>query len=340
MNELEHFERCLSLIPQADYPIHSRLHALRSFHFPSLKCYVKRDDELGFGISGTKIRKYRSLIPSLILNQIKEVAVIGSAYSNHVLSFIQLLIENGVQPTLFLRGNPHSSLQGNALLISLFIPPSSIHWFSKENWKNVLSNAQAYAKLQTHPTFVLPEGGFCSQALPGVLTLALDIIKNEKEHGINFDHLFIDAGTGFTACTLILALSWLKHSACIHVILLAEDRQGFLSALKNCHQMFQQFIQSPLPFPQNFLLHDPQMTQPFGKTNVFLFEKISQIAQKEGFLTDPIYTAKLFIESEFLLSQGKIKGFACLLHTGGAFTLMGFQHQLQKLKFLEPVQDL
>lgn len=331
-NELKHFKNCLAATLQADYPIHSRIHSLKSFHFPHIKCYVKRDDELGFGISGSKIRKYRTLIPFLVSNQIQEVVVIGSAYSNHVLSFTQLLIENSIQPTLFLRGNPHLELQGNVLLTSLFIPPESIHWFSKEDWKNVQAHANAYAKQQTHETFVLPEGGFCSQALPGAFTLALDILKNEEEMGIIFDHIFIEAGTGFTASALILALSWLKHQACIHVVLLAGDQQTFLTSLKSCQEMFHLFIQSSIPFPQNFMLHDPQITQSFGKTSSFLFKKISQIAQQEGFLTDPIYTVKLFIESEHLLEQVAMRGHACILHAGGALTLMGFQHQLQKLK--------
>lgn len=333
MSDLDHFKSCLAAIPQADYPMHSRIHPLRSFHFPSIKCYVKRDDELGFGISGSKIRKYRTLIPFLVLKSIQEVAVIGSAYSNHVFSFIQLLIENGLKPTLFLRGDPHSPLQGNALLTTLFIPSECIHWLSKENWKNVESLANEYAKQKSHATFVLPEGGFCPQALPGALTLVLDIMKNEVENGIIFDHIFIDAGTGFTASSLILALSWLKHRACIHVILLADDQETFLTRLKNCQKMFHQFIQSSPPFPQNFILHVPKITPPFGKTSIFLFEKISEIAQREGFLTDPIYTSKLFIESEHLLNQGDMKGQVCILHTGGAFTLMGFQHKLQKLKF-------
>jgi 1-aminocyclopropane-1-carboxylate deaminase len=169
MNQkLHHLTSCLAAIPQIDYPTHSRIHPLRSFIFPSVQCYVKRDDELGFGISGSKIRKYRSLIPFLLAKQVQEVVVIGSAYSNHVLSFVQLMIENGLQPTLFLRGDPSRSLQGNALLTSLFVLPSAIHWLSQSDWKNVESLAYLYASKQNHSTFVLPEGAFCSQLCQGL----------------------------------------------------------------------------------------------------------------------------------------------------------------------------
>lgn len=328
--KLKYLKSCLKAIPQANYPTHSRIHSLRSFIFPSIQCYVKRDDELGFGVSGSKIRKYRSLIPFLLANRIQEVVIIGSAYSNHVLSFVQLLIENGVKPTLFLRGDPNRPLQGNALLTSLFISPSRIHWLSLSDWKNVESLASSYASQQSHPIFVLPEGAFCSAALPGALTLVLDLLKNEIEHNIQFDHLFIEAGTGFAASALLLGLSWIEHPAHIHVILLAEEEEAFLTRLNLCQEMFAQFIQTSAPLPHNFTLHSPLLTRGFGQINAALFETILSLARNEGFLTDPIYSAKLFIESKRLIIQEKLQGNGLILHSGGSLTLMGFQHQLHK----------
>lgn len=320
---------CLALIPQEDYPFHSRVHSLHSFSSPHTACFVKRDDELGFGISGSKIRKYRSLIPYLLQTHQHEVVVIGSAYSNHVLSFTQLLIENGLQPTLFLRGDEQRSLQGNALLLSLFVRPSSIHWFSKEQWKQVEFQAYAYAQQQKHAAFVLPEGGFIAAALPGALSLVLDMLRNEQEKQLTFDHVMLEAGTGFMASALILGLSWLKHPATVHVVLLAEDQSAFLARLTRCHEMFNQLINRNVEFPQNFKLYLPQLTGTFGQVQPALFQTMAQLAQEEGFLTDPIYTAKLFTESRHILKQESIQGKVLIHHSGGALTLLGFQNQLK-----------
>lgn len=79
--------------PHADYSFSSRVHALTSFfQAQDTKCYVKRDDELGFSISGSKLRKYRMLLPYLRSQGYLEVVVIGSSFSNHVLGIVQLLI--------------------------------------------------------------------------------------------------------------------------------------------------------------------------------------------------------------------------------------------------------
>ncbi len=320
---------CLDCIPQADYPVHSRIHPLRSFSFPHTTCFVKRDDELGFGISGSKIRKYRSLIPFLLHTQQQEVVVIGSAYSNHVLSFTQLLIENGIQPTLFLRGDPQRPPQGNALLLSFFVSPSAIHWLSKEQWKHAENQAYAYAQQQKHATFVLPEGGFTTAALPGALSLVLDLLQNEHDHQLAFDHIMIDAGTGFMASALLLGLSWLQHPATVHVILLAEDQAAFLTRLTQCHEIFKQLLKKDLEFPQNFKLYLPALTGKFGQIQSHLFQTITQLAQTEGFLTDPIYSAKHFIECRHIFAQQDIQGQVLIHHSGGALTLFGFHNQFK-----------
>ena len=330
---------CLNSLSQADYPKHSRVHSLRTFNFPSAKCYVKREDELGFAVSGSKIRKYRSLIPYLLNANIQEVVVIGTAYSNHVLSVVQLLIEVGIRPTLFLRGNQERysksfssedhSLQGNLLFTSTFVPSSSIHWFSPSEWKDVESKGSLYASQQNYLTYVLPEGGGCSACLPGALSLPLDLLKNESDLDLQFDHIFIEAGTGFMASALLLALHWLEHRAHVHILLLAEDKQAFQKRFKEYYVMFQRLLGIDFSFPSNFSLYLPLLTKGFGEIHNALFNNIHFLAQNEGFLTDPIYSTKLFIESRRLIEQEKLRGNILILHSGGALTLAGFQRQLQ-----------
>ncbi|MEK7749647.1 MAG: hypothetical protein AAB277_01590, partial [Planctomycetota bacterium] len=45
------------------FRLQSRIHRLRWFGRSDI--WVKRDDELSFGVSGTKLRKHASIIPSL-----------------------------------------------------------------------------------------------------------------------------------------------------------------------------------------------------------------------------------------------------------------------------------
>ena len=115
----------------------SRIHRLKFISKPNAFVWVKREDELGFGVSGSKLRKYQSLIPYIKQQSAKQVVLIGGAYSNHIVSLTQLLIEEGIVPYLFLRGDQPPIYQGNFLLTSLLVPAEQIHWIKRADWQHV-----------------------------------------------------------------------------------------------------------------------------------------------------------------------------------------------------------
>ncbi len=125
----------------ANYNHRSRVHRLNGF--PG-QCFVKREDELSFGITGSKIRKYLSLIPSL--KRFEEVVLIGGASSNNIVGLSQLLIEEGIQPVLFLCGHKPEQASGNLLISQLLVDPEHIHWYGRDSWPIINQLAEDYAK--------------------------------------------------------------------------------------------------------------------------------------------------------------------------------------------------
>ena len=315
----------------APYPSHSRIHPLKTFGDSQTPCYVKREDELGFGISGSKIRKYSSLIHLLQKNGIKEAILIGGPYSNNIVGLTQLMIENSIQPTLFLHGDSGTKKIGNFLLTSLMVSNDSIHWISRDEWTNVQEKAALYAEKKSKQTIVIPEGANMAEALPGALTLPLDIIKNEHQSNIEFDHIFIDSGTGMMACVIALAFAWLKKTTKIHVVLMAEGESEFMKTLSTLQAQFESLLGIQIKWPcviENLKLYRPSVGSSFGSTNKIIFEEIRHIARTEGFLTDPVYSVKLFFTARNIIASEAIKGNCLLIHSGGGLTLMGFQEQL------------
>lgn len=320
------------IINKTSYIPHSRTHALKTFNFPSTTSFVKRDDELGFGISGSKWRKYTSLIPYLTGHNYQEAVVIGGAYSNHVLGISQLLIENRIKPTLFLLGNPTIKLQGNLLLTSLLVPESQVHWISRKNWPDVEALAQSYIE-NNDSIIVIPEGACMDAALPGALTLGIDILRNEQEDQQQFEHIFVDAGTGLSAIALILAFTWLNRETLIHVLLLADEEEQFLAKLRGFQSVFERFVGDQVDWAAilvRFKLHRPMIARSFGSVNTEIISYIKFLAREEGFFTDPIYSAKLFLEAKNIIRSQTLTGNILMIHSGGALTLMGFQEKLYR----------
>jgi 1-aminocyclopropane-1-carboxylate deaminase len=321
----------MSRYPLLDHPLHSRVHPLRDFA-PLHSCYVKRDDELSFGISGSKLRKYASLLPAFLKESPEEAIVIGSAYSNHVVSLTQLLIEKGIDPLLFLLGSEKSLLQGNLLLSSLFVKPENIYWYEKKTWDTIEETALEFAKKRTKKCVMIPRGANTVEALPGAMTLALDILENERKGGISFDHIFIDSGTGMTAAALTLAFGFLEKKTTIHILQIAGTPEEFHTLLSLRKTEFEGMIQQRLPSSFSYKLYSPTHAQSFGSVSPQIFQTIREIAHTQGFLTDPIFTAKLFAEGKKILSEKTLKGNILFIHSGGALSLMGFTKQLKGIE--------
>lgn len=308
----------------ADLPRHSRIHPLQSFHTSPLQCYIKRDDELG--LMGSKMRKFSSLITYMLQKQIDEAVVIGGANSNHVLGITQLLIEKNIKPRLFLCESKQEKLKGNALLTKLLVPENQIQWIERQQWQRVHELALVYANEQPigKKVFIIPEGGCMPEALPGALTLACDIIQNEKDLGSQFDHFFVDSGSGMMAIALILGLAFIQHPGHVHVVLIAGNQDEFLDKLKIHHQHLSSLMEKNCPWPVNFSLSKPHQAKAFGATTAETFKTIQQMAQEEGVLCDPIYNAKLFGEAKRKILTENLVGKALIIQSGGTLSLLGF----------------
>jgi 1-aminocyclopropane-1-carboxylate deaminase len=324
---LEFLQRKQECLPQQDYPKTSRVHALRSF---GEAAYVKRDDELGFGITGTKFRKYRTLISHFLEIGVKEAVVIGGAFSNHILSLSQLLLENGIEPTLFLKGPSPAYVGGNFLFTKMLQGNQSIHWISKQKWGDVQQIALSYAQGKPH-AIVIPEGAPLFSAFQGALTLPLDIIRNENELGFAFDNLFLDVGTGYSALAVLLAFAFVEKKTMCQLLLVAGKEDEFMATLSELHKEFEEWLGRKCPYPTHFCLIESSISPSFGSTNKALFEFIVDTARKEGFFLDPIYSAKLFFQAKEMLKRDLQLGKVLLIHSGGALSLAGFSEKLTQL---------
>lgn len=298
---------------------------LKSIQDLDTHVFIKREDEIGSSISGSKNRKYQSLLPTILKTEKKKAIVIGGPYSNNVLGCVQLLIENSITPLLFLRGPRPYKREGNFLLTSLFVPGSQIQWVPKENWKNLDTLLSSYPDC-----FLIEEGACQKESLPGALTLSLDVLKNEQEKNMTFDHIFIEAGTGLTAIGLILGFLFLQKRTQIHILLLADSKAEFIKKLEYFHRVLDSFLSLPTLSIKNLSFYTPTNARSFGSTNQSIFANIIKIARKEGFLTDPVYSSKLVCEAQKIIKNDGLIGNILLIHSGGALTLMGFQADLRK----------
>lgn len=293
----------------------SRIHKLNHFPHDGVVCYVKRDDELSCGISGSKLRKYASLMPALIATGVQHLIIIAGPQSNNLLAALQMAREYQLQITAFLIKPRSTEIQGNFKLSRLFLEEQEIIWVERADWSTVTALANGYKSQLKEQGFVLDEGASVKEAMEGAKSIASDIIHNEQSAGITFHHIFVDAGTGFSAAALAHGLSELKHQALIHILLLADDEAQFKVKLK-------QWIGR---IPERIRCFYPDTGKSFGAVNKTIRNEVRRMAMEEGILADPVYSAKLFHSARNYIAQKNLKGNVLIIHSGGTLTMAGFE---------------
>jgi 1-aminocyclopropane-1-carboxylate deaminase len=311
----------------SSFILRSRVHHLKNFCDKG-SFFVKRDDELSFGISGCKFRKYASLLPFLEKNKFTKVALVGSCYSNHIVGFLQLLHEKNIDYHLFLHKTHEKDLKGNHLLLHLLSDKTKRTILDQASWKK---KDHIIPQLIEKNTYYVPEGALCRPALFGGMTLAEDLLVNEKCLKIKFDHLFIDAGSGFSAIALLLGLSFAKHDKYVHIVQTYYDTTSFEHHLMFFKSQLERILQIQLVLPPYFL-YPSCIGKSFGSTPKCVFESLVFLAKNQGILTDPIYTAKLFPTAKEISLKKNLEGNKLIIHSGGGLSLMGFLSELTKLE--------
>ncbi|CRX39124.1 Putative 1-aminocyclopropane-1-carboxylate deaminase [Estrella lausannensis] len=319
--------------PQEDYPKESRIHPIAGTHPVKGTWYIKREDELGFFTAGGKIRKWRTLVPSLVSKGVDTALLIGSSQSNNVLGLSLLLIEKGIRPLPILLNSKDPLPRGNRLFLELTVGSRQLLFVEREEWHRVEEIAlslQRKLSAEGCKAEVIPEGSYLTEAFFGALTLAADILRNEVERGCSFNHIFIEAGTGLQAIALILGLAAASHPGSVSVLLLADKEEIFLEKLEKWRLVLEEVSGIRLcSSSMHFSLFRPRTQKAFKPISGKGWEGLVSFAQSSGVWTDPVYSSRLFAEA---FSEGKTKemeGDILVIHSGGLSSLFGFEKELR-----------
>ncbi|MET0081409.1 MAG: pyridoxal-phosphate dependent enzyme [Sedimenticola sp.] len=313
----------------------SRIHPLQGYlpQGEKHRVYIKREDELSAGVVGTKLRKYLSILPYVEQNGYDKVILIGSAHSNNVMGLAQLLKERGIGVEAFVKSPGNVEARGNLLLLRMLMPSDDIHFIEAGDWPGVESIAREYAAAleeRGETVFVVPEGGDCEAALPGILTLAEDILFWEQENRRRFAEIWIDSGTGISAIGLLIGLHLLDvEPRTINITLIAGDEAGFMARYNRYRQWTGQLLPYPLPeLSLKLHFYRPATAPSFGSVNKTLLKATREIARETGILMDPVYSAKHLYTVKRAMEERLPEADQLVIYGGGPLGLCGFQEGL------------
>ncbi len=261
--------------------------------------------------------------------------MIGGPNSNNLVGLAQLLRENAIKPIAFIRDAADQQLRGNSLLLDMLLSEDEIQMIPRERWHLAEEIAHQYlssSEFEHVNTHLLLEGCFGIEALPGAMTLAQDIIRNEQESKQTFERIYVDCGTGIGAIGLILGLESLQaiqpEKREVVVTLIAESEKGFSEKLQQMRGLLSQDFGSKTRNLLRLRFLQPRLSPKFGSINKSLFSECRRIAKCTGIIMDPTYSVKHYDAAKRDLTCNPQEGASLFIFNGSALGVLGFQEKL------------
>jgi 1-aminocyclopropane-1-carboxylate deaminase/D-cysteine desulfhydrase-like pyridoxal-dependent ACC family enzyme len=331
-SRLERFER----VPLAAYP--TPLEPLPRLSAELCRpVWIKRDDTLGPGLGGNKTRKLEYLLAEAQRQGHRRVVTFGGLQSNHARLTAAAANRVGMETHLFYFEPRPAKLTGNLAINRLlgakmhFIPLGGSG--SGMTLEQTIRLVRWVARLRVGRHFFIPVGGHDPVGCLGYVAAALEIEEQRRALDIGGPDgeawLVTAAGSGGTLAGLAAGLALAQSPLRALGIDVGKLWKGFpasicLLAGQSCSR-----LQRPLAFrPEEILLIEERYVgERYGAPSPAGLTAMRWLAECEGILLDPVYTAKAFAGMLDLIERGELgpRTPVIFLHTGGLPATFAFE---------------
>lgn len=291
--------------------------------------WMKRDDCSGLAAGGNKARKLEFVLGDALKQGKRTVVTAGPVTSNHTMMTAAACRRLGLDVHVVLGGTRPVPASGNLLLTEDFgatvhLTPMDVANPSAAEVEAAV--ALAAAIVREHDAFFIPPGATMPAAVPGYAS-AVDEIAGQCGGTWPFDVVLTPHGTGSTAAGLWVGLA-LSGVTC-RVATVAVARRDALERFGTPHprvlgeQAWAHFDLPGTPGPSTtceWLLGYGEAG--YAVPSAAADAALRRLARDDGYLLDPVYTARAFAGLEAEVARGAIPAGARVLfvHTGGLTT--------------------
>ncbi len=316
-----------------------------------VEIFIKREDLIGSGFGGNKIRKMEYLIVDIMHKRADSALTWGGVQSNWCRAMSSVCRVFGVEPylILFKRKNLPEDFGGNILLENL--SGAKIKIFDGEGKKLIkLDNigeivSQTLESLESmgKKTYLAPIGasipeGSMEVSWGGIayLDCFYELMVQCFDLGIEPDWIVHATGSGGTQAGLVAGSKLMGAKNRILGISVSEKKKDFEKIIEGIIQNIENYIQIDLDLKdEDIKVIDDYIGEGYGIVEKEIVKNIKIVAEQEGTFLDPVYTGKAMGGLLDLIAKGFIrKGEKVIfIHTGGLPALFSYIEKIEK--FLE-----
>ncbi|MCD8509399.1 MAG: D-cysteine desulfhydrase [Bacillus sp. (in: Bacteria)] len=288
--------------------------------------FFKRDDLLGLAQGGNKTRKLEFLLGDALAKGADTIITAGGIQSNHCRLTLAACVKEKLKCILVLEENArdlyYTKTSGNYLLYQLL---------GAENIKVIPNGADVYEEMakqaqeleaQGRKPYVIPVGGSNVTGITGYAACAQEIIQQEKQLGVKFDHVVCVSGSGGMHAGLVAGLQGVGSSAKVIGINVSrgkEEQEEKVFELVNeaaAHLQLNEDVQR-----ESILCFDEYVGPGYALPTDEMVGAVKLTGATEGLILDPVYTGKAMAGVVDLIRNGgyfQSSNNILFIHSGGS----------------------
>lgn len=295
------------------------------------RIFIKRDDLTGLALGGNKTRKLEYLFGDASQHDIDTIITAGALQSNHCRQTAAAAAQVGLHCELLLNSDQPTSLEGNVLLDALL--GAKIHWKNSPQSPQTLDELAQQLRSQGRKPYIIPYGGSNIFGTLGYVNAMFEIVEQEKTLPQPITHIVLATCSGATHVGLVIGAQLASFSGKIISISVDHDesqKKHFQQELTDLANATAAFIRLNRQFNNDDFDIIYNYAQGYGIVGELEHNAIKLLAQQEGILLDPVYSARAFGGMLDMIRRNMFtkNNSLLFLHTGGQAALFPYAAQL------------
>jgi D-cysteine desulfhydrase family pyridoxal phosphate-dependent enzyme len=304
------------------------------------KILIKRDDLTGLALGGNKARKLEYLIGEALAGGCTVVLTTGAAQSNHARMTAAAARAAGLKVHLVLAAEANPPVQGNLLLDYLFgavvhyvPPPADPTLATSDEEAAKVAAVLADLRAQGERPYEIPVGGSSGTGVLGYTYGTREIVEQLASLGEPVARLYYASGSRGTQAGLTLGAKWCAAQFAVYGVAVSGGESFKRErALRIANEAAELAGLATRVTPADLFTDQGYVGTGYGIPTPECLEAIHLLAECEGILLDPVYTAKAMA---CLIDHARRRQLdphvaVMFLHTGGVPALFAHAEQLHR----------
>ncbi|WP_395339257.1 D-cysteine desulfhydrase family protein [Ningiella sp. W23] len=311
------------------------------------KLWIKRDDLTGLAMGGNKTRKLEYSLADALAQNADVVITCGGLQSNHVRQTAAACAKLGIEchavltkPFSSKSFSPDTSYHSNGNILLNQILDAQLHYFDSahsggQTLDDSINTLERSLIKKGKRAYTIPLGASDGIGAMGYVECASELLVQFEAQGANVSHIVLTTGSAGTQAGLIFGLRALGSQIKITGISVIHPSDVMVKKIQNILNQIQLLLPSCETniSLEDIVVCDQFINQGYGVPDKAANQSLKLMAQTQGILLDPVYTAKAALGLQSLLSNNYFVDDQdiVLMHTGGASALFAYQDELSKV---------